>query len=91
MQVAAESNARHVDTVLRTLAQRDGAHETFVAVFDVGIHHVEVALADRDVDWLTYRAARVMNVRRHVRELYEILKISDRCITTAVVEIVNKR
>ena len=57
----------------------------------MGVHHVEVALAHWDIDRLTHRATRMMDVRRHVRQLDEVLKILDGCISTAIINVIHKR
>ena len=69
------------------VAGGDRAHERLVAVAEVGVHHVEVALADRHVDRLAHRAAGVVEVRRQVRELDEVLEVVDRRVAPAVVEV----
>ena len=57
----------------------------------MGVDHVEVTLAHRNIDRLTHRATRVVNVRRHVCQLDKVLKILDRCIPTAIVNVIHKR
>ncbi len=57
----------------------------------MGEHHVEVALADRDVDGLADRATAVVQVQRLVRELDEVAEVFDRRIAPAVVEVVGER
>ena len=69
----------------------DRAHERLVAVAQVRVHHVEVALVDRHVDRLADRAARVVQVRRHVGELHEVLEVLERGVAAAVVEVVDER
>ena len=44
-----------------------------------------------DIDGLTHGSTRMVKVRRHIRELHKVLKISDRGIATTLIEIVNKR
>ena len=61
--VGAERQAGHLDRVARAFGRRDRAHERLVAVPDVRIDHVEVALVDRHVDGLADRPAAVVEVR----------------------------
>ena len=56
-EVAAERDAGQLDAVGGALAGGDRAHERLVAVADVGVHHVEVALVHRHVDRLAHGAA----------------------------------
>ena len=53
--------------------------------------HVEVPLADGDVDGLADRAATVVEVRRLVRQLDEVLEVLDRRVATTVVEVECER
>ena len=55
------------------------------------IHHVQVPLVDRQVDGLADRPARVVEVRRGVRELHEVAEVLDRAVAAAVLEIAHER
>ena len=90
-QVAAERDTSKIDAVLSAACSSNRTHERLVAVLDVRIHHVEMALVHGDVDGLAYRAARVMDVRRRVGQLDEVLEVGERGVTATVVEIAHKR
>ena len=83
---------RAISTVSRARSGcGDGAHERLVAVADVRIDHVEVALVHRHVDRLADRPAAVVEVRAHVRELHEVAEVLDRAVAPAVVEVADER
>ncbi len=88
---AAERDLREVDRVLGPLRMGHRAHEGLVAVPDVRIDHIEVALVDRHVDRLADGAAGVVQVGAHVRELHEVLEVLDRSVAPAVVEVADER
>ena len=90
-QIAAERNASKIDAVLSATCSGNRTHERLVAVLDVRIHHVEMALVHGDVDGLAHRATRVMDVGRRVRQFYEVLEVGERGVPAAIVEIANKR
>ena len=69
----------------------DRAHERLVAVAEVRVHHVEVALVDGHVDRLAHRAARVVQVGRGVGQLHEVLEVGQRGVAAAAVEVVDER
>src|ERR1700722_14759755 len=50
------------------------------------IHHLEVPLVDRQIDWLAHRSAGVVDIRAHVGELDEILEVLERPVAAALVE-----
>ena len=68
----------------------DRAHQRLVAIFEVAVQHVVVALVDRQINWLADGATRVMNPWRHVSELDEIFKIFDGRVATAFIEVMDK-
>ena len=55
------------------------------------VDHVVVPLVDRQVDGLADGAARVVQERRHVRELDEVAKVLDRPVAAPVVEVAHER
>ena len=69
----------------------DRAHHPLVAPAEVGVDHVEVALVDRHVDGLAHRATRVVQPRRAVGELHEVLEIDHRAIAATAFEIAHER
>ena len=73
------------------LGSRDRSHERLVAVLQMAVHHVEVALVDRQVDRLADRAARMVQRARHVGELDEVAEILDPRVAAAFVEIADER
>ncbi len=70
---------------------RDGTHEGLVAVPEVGVDHLEMALVDRYVDRLADGAAAVMEPWRVVRELDEVLEVDQRRIPPAAGQITDER
>src|SRR3954452_1950081 len=90
-EIATERDAGHVDRVLRTTCRCHRAHERLVAVLQVREDHVEVPLADRDVDGLAHRATTVVEVQRLVRQLDEVAEVLDRRVPTAVVDVERER
>ena len=89
--VGAERDPGHLDGVAGPLRRGHRAHERLVAVADVRIDHVEVALVDRHVDRLADRPAAVVEVRAHVGELHEVAEVLDRAVAPAVVEVADER
>ena len=89
--VRAERDAGHLDRVARPLRRGDRAHERLVAVADVRIDHVEVALVDRHVDRLADRPAGVVEVGRDVGQLHEVAEVLDRAVAPAAVEVADER
>ncbi len=89
--VGPEREPRHLDGVAGPLRRGDGAHERLVAVADVRIDHVEVALVHRHVDRLADGPAAVVEVRAHVGELHEVAEVLDRAVAPAVVEVADER
>ena len=68
----------------------DRAHQGLVAIFEVAVKHVVVALVDRQINWLADGATRMMNSRRHVGEFDEIFKIFDGRVASAFIEVMDK-
>ena len=89
--VRTEGDAGQLDGVAGALWRRDRAHERLVAVADVRIDHVEVALVDRHVHRLAHRPARVVEMRRHVGELHEVPEVLDRAVAAAAVQVAHER
>ncbi len=89
--VRPEQDPRHLDRVARALRRRDRAHERLVAVADVAVDHVQVALVDGDVHRLADRAAAVVEVRREVRQLHEVAEVLDRAVAAAAVQVADER
>ena len=89
--VGPEREARHLDGVAGPLRRRHRAHERLVAVADVRIDHVEVALVDRHVDRFADRPAAVMQMRRQVGQLHEVAEVLDRAVAPAVVQVAHER
>ena len=85
--VRTEQDPRHVDRVLRALRMGDRAHERLVRVAHVRVDHVVVPLVHGEVDRLADRASRVVQVRRRVRQLYEVTEVFDRPVAPAAVQI----
>ena len=74
---AAPNTIRAISTVSRARSGcGDRAHERLVAVADVRVDHVEVALVDRHVDGLADRAAGVVEVRATGRSSFTKLRKS---------------
>ena len=57
----------------------------------MAVHHVEVALVDRQVHRLADRAARVVQRSRHVGELDEVAEILDARVAPAFIEVADER
>ena len=74
-EIGTEQDPAHVDCVLRPLGCGDRPHEGLVRQAHMGMHHVEVALVDRDVHRLADRAARVVHGRREIGHFDEILEV----------------
>ena len=89
--VGAEQDPRHVHRVLRALRVRDRAHERLVRVAHVRVDHVVVPLVHREVDGLADGPARVVQVRRHVGELHEVLEVLDRAVAAPAVQVADER
>ncbi len=70
---------------------RHRSHERLVAVLDMAVNHVEVALVDRQVHGLADRAAGMVQARAHVGELHEIAEVLDRGVAPALVEVADER
>ena len=90
-KVAAEGDPRHLDRVRGARAGRHRTHERFVAVAQVGVDHVEVALGDRDIHRFAHGAPRVVQIGRHVGEPDEVLEVSQGGVPAARVEVVDER
>ena len=58
-----------------------------VAVPEVGVLHIEMALAGRDVHRLAGAAAREVDGGRHVRELDEVDEVGERRVAPAAFEV----
>ena len=86
----AEHDAGHLDGVLRPFRGGHRSHEGLVAVAQVRVDHVEVALVDRLVDRLAYGAPGVMQPGRRVRQLHEVLEVRERAVPPAVVHVVHE-
>src|SRR6516162_2711536 len=69
----------------------DGAHVRLVAVLHVAVHHVEVALVDRQIDGLADGATGVMERVRHVGELDEIAEVLDASVAAPLIEAAHER
>ena len=89
--VGPERDAGHLHGVAGAFRRGDRAHERLVAVADVAVDHVEVALVDRHVDRLTDRPAAVVEVRRLVGQLHEVAEVLDRAVAPAAVEVAHER
>ena len=57
----------------------------------MGVHHVEVALVDGDVDRFAHGAAGVVQPRRGVRELDEVLEVDERSVPSTAGEVAHER
>ena len=57
----------------------------------MGVHHVEVALVDRDVDRFADGAAGVVQPRRGVRQLDEVLEVDERSVPSTAGEVAHER
>src|SRR5258705_171098 len=80
-----------LEAVGRAGSGGDRTHERLVAVAQVCVHHVEVALVDGNVDRLAHRATGVVQVGREVRQLDEVLEVGQRRVTATRVEIMDER
>ena len=89
-EIVTEQDTDHGQGILRPLRRGDGAHEGLVRIFDMGIDHVEVTLVHRHVDRLADGAPGMVDRRRHIGELHEILEIPKRCIAALAVEIAHE-
>ena len=85
-----EHQLGHVHRVLGPTVVGDRTHQRFVTVFKVAVHHVVVALVDRQVNGLADGASRVVQPGRHVRQLDEIPEVLNGRIASALVQIVDK-
>ncbi len=54
------------------------------------VHHLEVPLVDRQIDRLAHRAAGMVDIGAHVRELDEVLEVLERAVAAALVEVVDE-
>ena len=86
-----EDDPRHLDGVLCARPGGHRAHERLVAVAHMRIDHFKVTFIHRQIDGFTDCAARMMHMRRHISEFYEILEIFNRAIATTIVEIMHER
>ena len=71
----AEQDLRHIHRILGPLGMGDGPHEWLVAELDVAVHHIQMALVDRQVHRLAEGAAGMMQPRAQVGELDEVAEI----------------
>ena len=55
------------------------------------VHHLEVPLVDRQIDRLAHRAAGMVDMRAQIGELDEVLKVFERPVAAAFVEVVHER
>ena len=55
------------------------------------VHHIQVSLVDWQVNRLAHRAARVMQVGRHVAQLDEVAEVFDGGITPSPIEVGHER
>ena len=56
----------------------------------MGEHHVEVTLADWDVDRLAHSSAAVVEELRLIRELDEVAEVFDGCVPASVLDVVDE-
>ena len=54
------------------------------------VNHFQMTLVHRQIHWLTYCAARVMDIWAIVGQLHKILEIFQRAITAAFIDIMHK-
>jgi hypothetical protein len=90
-EICAEHQLRHLDRVAGAFRVSDRPHERLVAVLDMAVHHVEVALVDRKVHGLADRAAGMVDTRAHIGELHEVPEVLDFPVTPALVQVTNER
>ena len=87
----AEQDLAHRDRILGALRLGDRAHERLVGIAHMRIDHLEMALVDGQIDGLADRAAGMVDERREIGELHEILEILDRAVAASMIEIVHER
>ena len=56
----------------------------------MGVDHVEVAFVDDHIDGLAHRPAGMMDGRRKVGELHEVLEVGERAITSAAGAVIDE-
>ena len=84
-EVGTEHKLRHAHGVGGVSRGFGCALAGLIAVAEVGVLHVEVTLARRDVHWLAGAATGKMNRRSHLRKLDEIDQILERGVATTAV------
>ena len=90
-EVLAKQDFRHRHRVLRPFRVGDRAHERLVAVAQVGVDHVQMALVDGNVHRLADRAPGMVHVGRQVGELHEILKVRQGGVAPPALEVTHER
>jgi len=90
-EVRAEEDSAHLDGIGRSRRGRDRSHERFVGPAHVRVHHIEVALVDRRIHRLAYRAAGVVQPGGEVSELHEVAKILQGAVAPAPIEVGYER
>ena len=90
-EVGAEHQLGHAHRVGGALRRGHRAHERFVGMLERAVGDVQVALRDRDVDRLADHRAGVVDRRRQVGELMELVQVGERAVAPLVVEVVHER
>ncbi len=90
-ELVAKHELGHIDRILSALAGGYRAHERFIAVLEMAVHHVEVTLVDRQVYGFTDGAAGVVYPGAQVSQFHEIAEVLDRRIAPAAIEVAHER
>jgi len=83
-------NLCHINAVLCTTLLGNSAKVWFITQSHMGINHIEMTLADRNVSGFRYHQAAVVKIRMHMRQLDQLLKIFKCGVTSTIFEIAYK-
>jgi hypothetical protein len=90
-EVGPEQHTAHLDGIGSARGSGDRAHKRLVGMAHVRVHHVQVALVDRQVDRFAHRAAGMMQPRRQIAELDEIAEVLVRAVAAPALQIHHER
>ena len=89
-EVVAKNQFGHSNGILRPPTFGNRAHEGFVAVFQMAVHHIEMPFVHGNINRLANRATRMMQAGAHIGELYEVAEILNGRVAPTAVEVAHK-
>ena len=87
----AEHDFGHIYSVLRPFRMGNRSHERLVAVLDMAVDHIEMALVDRQIHRFANGAAGMVQAGTHISQFDKITEVLNGGVAPALVEVVDKR